>query len=283
MNKNQVVSLQINGQKAYGWVVSEPVATPTGDVVTVELLPDFAHLLPRGVTDAGVDELTPVKVCGCATLGQYREGKMFTTGCDFSRTPKGRFLPGHDARAKSFLIKAWGYGALLGGFEHSLAAAWTFSDKIAAKVAEGIDRARTRDHKRATSRRWRQQVDRPERPAVREDELTPAQRLQRELRVTAPMMEALARGLTNDSDGYVISAPVGTRVALQTRGLVEKGGSAITKLGRQVMAYDLEPSNPVCTASKDYPDPGTYAQHFNKWNADTGWTCRRCGHHDADQ
>lgn len=282
MEKGQIVSLQVNGETVYGWVRTEPTATASGDVVSVELLPDFAWMLPTGWTDANVNDLTPAKVCGCATLGQIREGKMFTTGCDFSRTPKGTFLAGHDARAKSFLIKAWGYGPLKGGFEHALDAARQFSDKISAKVAEGIDNARNRDHKRVTSRRWRQQVERPEVPAVREDELTPAMRLRRELKVTDPMMEALANGLVK-WDGDIVGTATGTIVALQKRGLVEKGGRGITELGRRVMDYDLQPEKPVCTASTEYADQGVYPSHWNTWNHEVGYNCRRCGHVDADQ
>lgn len=281
MEKGQIVSLKINGEKVYGWVRTAPTATPSGEVVSVELLPDFAHLLPTGWTDAGVDDLEPAKVCGCAILGQRREGKLFTTGCDFSRTPKGAFLPGHDARAKSFLIKAWGHGPLLGGFEHSLDANLPFSDKIRAKVAEGIDNARARDHKRVTSRRWRQQVERPEVPAVREDEMTPAMRLCRELGVTDPMREALAYALVH-RDGGVYGTPTGTVVALQKRGLVEKGGREVTRLGRQAMDFD-ELENPTCTPSADYADEGTYASHWNTWNHEVGYHCRRCGAVDADQ
>lgn len=282
MEKGQIVSLKINGETVYGWVRTAPTATPSGEVVSVELLPDFAHLLPTGWTDAGVDELEPAKVCGCATLGQRREGKVFTTGCDFSRTPKGTFLPGHDARAKSFLIKAWGYGPLFGGFEHSLEAARQFSDKISAKVAEGIDNARNRDHKRVTSRRWRQQVERAEVPATREDELTPAMRMQRELKVTEPMREALAFALVH-RDGEVYGTPTGTVVALQKRGLVEKGGRGVTLLGRQVMDFDLTPETPTCVANADYHSEGTYTSHWNTWNHEVGYHCRRCGHVDADQ
>lgn len=261
----------------YGWVRH---VDGNGDV-TVEPLPDFVK--PEGTPWVvwNPAELVPAKVCGCATLG-YRDndGRVWATGCDYSRTPKATFLPGHDARAKSFLIKAWGEGRMFGGFEHSLDAARSFSDKISLAVAKGIDNARKRDHKRINSRRWRSQVERPEHPAQREDTLTPAQRLQKQLKVTDPMLEALAHALVQN-DGAVYGTPVGTIVAMQKRGLVEKGGRGVTRLGRQVMDYDLQPDKPVCDASDNgYADPGVYAEHFMKFDDEVGYRCVRCGHTD---
>lgn len=283
MNVGQVVSLKINSETVYGWVRTEPTATSTGEVVRVELLPDFAHLLPTGWTDAKVAELTPAKVCGCATLGQRRDGQMFTTGCDFSRTPKGTFLPGHDARAKSFLIKAWGHGELVGGFAHALEAAWTFSDAIAAKVAAGIDNAKKRDQARYANGRSARRVSakRPETPATCEDKLTPAQQLLRDLRVTQPMVEALVSALVR-YDGDMVGVTTGTLLALQKRGLVERGGRGVTQLGRRAVDYNLEPESPACRASDDYHSPGAYPMHWNVWDREVGYHCRRCGTADAN-
>lgn len=287
MNVGQTVSLEINGETAFGVVRTEPTLTPSGEVVKVQLLPDFEHLLPTGWTDAGVEDLTAAKVCACAHLayrpiwGQY-EGKLITTGCDFGRSPKGRFLPGHDAKAKGFLIKASGYAQTLTNGLGALEQAREFGDKISMAVAKGIDNARERDHKRTQSRRWRRQVDRDPAPTTREDDLTDAQRLQRELKVTDPMIHVLVSALVK-WDGDVVGGPTGTVVALQKRGLVEKGGRGVTALGRQVVDYDLNPENPVCTADEEYHSPGVYPDHWNQWNHDLGYHCRRCGHIDENQ
>lgn len=250
-----------------------------GNSVTVEPLPDFAGPENTAWPVFQAADLTPAKVCGCATLGQRRDGVMFTTGCDFSRTPKGRFLPGHDARAKSFLIGAWGHGELVGGFAHALGAARSFSDAIAAKVAAGVENANKRDQARRPARR--SSIKRPAAPASREDTLTPAQRLQREFRVTDPMMEVLATALVR-WDGDTVGAPTSTLLALQKRGLVERGGRGVTLRGRQVMDYNLEPDNPVCVPTADYRSPGTYSTHWNTWNREIGYHCRRCGTPDAN-
>lgn len=126
-------------------------------VGVVELLPDFVDLAENGAlirTDP--NDLTPTKVCGCATLGyrpQYGEdrGKLFTTGCDFSRRP-GRgstFLPGHDAKAKGFLIKAAFETDTMENGLGALETAQTFGHKIAMAVAKGIDRTSHRLSERA--------------------------------------------------------------------------------------------------------------------------------------
>jgi hypothetical protein len=267
MEIGQTVSLKINGEQAFGWVRTAPVLTASGQLVKVELLPDFVHLMPTGWTDANVADLVAVKICGCATLG-YRptwgdhKGELFTTGCDFSRTPRATFLPGHDAKAKSFLIRASGETATLTNGLGALETARQFSDKIEMAVAKGMDRART---------------GRAKRPAApRTEAATPAQQLQRELKVTPTMTEALANGLVR-YDGEVVSLTTSTLTALQTRGLVEKGGRGITRLGRQVMDYDLTPEKPVCTAAD-----GVYPAHWNTWSHEVGYHCRRCGTADAN-
>lgn len=140
-----------------GWVRSEPALTPVGEVVHVEFIPAFAHTTPSGWSDYKVEELAEATVCGCATLG-YRDretGELVHTGCDVDRLPgKGRtFLPGHDAKAKGFLIRAWGNGGkFLGGHDHALAASYQFGDKITAKVAAGIENERQRSTRVARNR-----------------------------------------------------------------------------------------------------------------------------------
>jgi hypothetical protein len=124
-----------------GWVRTEPVDMPSGNqVVSLELLPSFSHDTPTGWVDVPVRDLTPHNLCACASLGFRKDGEVVHTGCDTTRTPgNGRkFLPGHDAKAKSILIKAWGY-PMFGGYEHSIAAARDFGFSI--QVAKGIDRA----------------------------------------------------------------------------------------------------------------------------------------------
>jgi hypothetical protein len=279
MEKGQIVSLQVDGQQVYGWIRTAPAVTPSGEVVSVELLPDFVHLLPTGWTDAAVSDLAPATPCACAQLGYRREGRVFTTGCDFSRKPsKGRkFLPGHDAKAKGFLIKAWGHGPMFGGWEHSIDAAQSVGgDKISAQVAEGISRDQEKFRQRTLSRRKGAQVERTEFPATREDDLTPAQRLQRKHKVTDPMMRALAHALTQ-YDG-IVGGHTGTVVAMQRRGLVEAGGRHVTRLGREVMDYDLEPEKPVCRPADDYRSPGVYSEHRPRWNnGSDNYSCGRCG------
>ena len=139
----ETVRFRIGKQRVFGVVRTEAVATATGPLVKVQLLPDFAHLLPTGWTDASTDELTIVKVCACAHLAyrpQYgdHKGELFTTGCDFSRMP-GRnslFLPGHDAKAKGFLIRSSGETSTMENGKGALETAREFGDKIAMKVAE---------------------------------------------------------------------------------------------------------------------------------------------------
>jgi hypothetical protein len=140
-----------------GWVRSEPSLTPVGEIVHVEFLPAFTHTTASGWSDYKVTDLAEATVCGCATLGyRDRAGVLHHTGCDVTRTPgKGRkFLPGHDAKAKGFLIRAWGNakGNMMGGHEHALDAARQFGDKITMKVAEGISREQRRFAESITAR-----------------------------------------------------------------------------------------------------------------------------------
>jgi hypothetical protein len=149
----------------FGWVRTEPV----DGVVRVELLPMHAHITETGWASITVDDLTEVRVCGCALLG-YRDasGQVVRTDCDALREP-GRnsvFLPGHDAKAKGFLIRAWGEGAMFGGHEHSLAAARQFGDKITAKVAAGVGRS-SRETNRSYLQSKANEVTRHESPATK--------------------------------------------------------------------------------------------------------------------
>lgn len=275
----QIVRLLVDGKKAFGTVRSEAVLTPSGKLVKVEMLPDFRHLLPTGWTDANVDELTAVRVCECAKLGYVavygdEKGKLFTTGCDFSRQPgrTGKFLPGHDAKAKGFLVRAYFQGPLLDS-RSGLDAARDLGDKIAAKVAEGIDKESQRIAGAARSRR--QRTTREDRPATREDNLSDAQRLQRQHKVTDPMIRAMAHALTL-RDGEVVGTPTGTVVAMKERKLVSWGH--VTNLGRAVMDYpELEADKVACTDAE-----GSYTEHSWK-STDEGWECRRCGEATEDR
>lgn len=288
MKIGQIVKFQISGEDVYGTVRTEPVLTATGQVVRVQLLPDFEHLLPTGWTDANVDDLTPAKVCACATLG-YRpiwgdhKGDLFTTGCDFSRTPKGRFLPGHDAKAKGFLIKASGMAQTLVNGLGALEQAREFGDKISMAVAKGIDNARERSHKRSTSRRWRQQVERSDRPARREDQMDEVDKLQRSLGVTDSMLTAMARGVTRDTPGFKgkVDCNTGTSVALLKRKLVVVGGY-MTDLGYQIMRQPtLAETDPDAVICRD--DQGGYNGHHMKWDQKEFYrACNRCGAKQLD-
>jgi hypothetical protein len=274
-----IVRFQVNGKKAFGTVRTEATPTATGPVVSIELLPDFRHLLPTGWTDANVADLAVVRICECAKLGYIAQwgdekGQLFTTGCDFSRQPgrTGKFLPGHDAKAKGFLVRAFFQGPLLDG-RSGLAAARDLGDKIAAKVAEGIDKESQRIAEGARSKR--QRTIKTERPAVREDNLTDAQRLAQQHKVTDPMMHALAAALTR-WDGAILGAtPAGTALAMKTRRLTSWGH--VTTLGRQVMDYaPLEADKVVCTDNE-----GSYTEHAWK-STDEGWECRRCSETTED-
>jgi len=281
----QTVRLQINNKKAFGTVRSEATLTASGKLVSVELLPDFTHLLPTGWTDVDVEDLTAVRICGCATLA-YRpqfgdkKGQLFTTGCDFSRMPgrNSKFLPGHDARAKSFLIEASGETATMENGKNALDNARDFSDKIAMKVAEGMDNDRRKRETVSRSKRRGVTISAVDsnRPAVREDELTNAQRLQREHKVTDAMITILVRGALNDLAGYrgAISGPAGTEVALMKRGLSSCG--RVTTLGYQVIDQPLyadeNPDHVGCTDAQ-----GSYEQHAYRMNREeNARVCRRC-------
>lgn len=271
------VRLTVQGKKAFGIVRTNATLTATGPVVSVQLLPDFAHLLPTGWTDASVSELVPVRVCECAKIAYRptwgeRKGELFTTGCDFSRMPgRGRlFLPGHDAKAKGFLVRAAFATDTMENGKGALETARDFGDKIAMAVAAGMDKERERKAKR--SGKTLDRLKSEERPATREDELTDAQRLQKLHRVTTPMLRALAAGLV-DGDGRLPgNTPAGTQVAMQTRGLVSWGHA--TTLGRKVMDFpELDADKVVCS-----DDQGNYAEHTGHRSG-----CKRCGHEAADE
>lgn len=274
--KGQDVRLVIDGKKVFGTVRTDGTLTATGPVYKVQLLPDFAHLLPTGWTDAGADELTAVRICGCAHLA-YRpiygahKGELFTTGCDFSRMPgrNSRFLPGHDAKAKGFLIRASGFAQTLENGKGALEQAREFGDKISLAVAKGMDNAR-----KSAPRKVRTAKAEATAP-TREDLLTPAQRLQREHKVTDAMLTLLAQGVTNSTPGWQahVSGPTGSIVAMQSRGLLSAGH--VTDLGFAVMDHPpLSETDPEAVRCTD--DRGAYSRHLYK-ATDTNWECRRCG------
>lgn len=283
----QTVRFHIGKQRVFGVVRTEAVATATGPVVSVQLLPDFAHLLPTGWTDAGTDELTVVKVCACAHLAyrpQYgdRKGELFTTGCDFSRMPSraSKFLPGHDAKAKGFLIRSSGETATMENGLSALENARDLGDKIAMKVAEGMDNARK---DRATKARSKRPSRTPEAaPAQREDTLTPTQRIHREHGITEPMLRVLVRGALSDLQGFRgwVTGPAGTEVALLKRGLTSWG--AVTDLGYAACGLPtMAEEHPEWVGCTD--DQGSYERHAPKYNEETFVReCKRCGHEVAD-
>lgn len=287
----QTVRFRIGKERVFGVVRTEATITATGPVVSVELLPDFAHLLPTGWTDANVLELTQVKVCACAHLG-YRptwgdnEGKLYTTGCDFSKMPSrnSKFLPGHDAKAKGFLIKASGWAPTLVNGLSALEQAREYSHAITLHVAAGIDNGRKKSAQQARSKR--RITEREERPAVREDLMDEAAKLQKQLGVTDPMLKALAYAVTerlHEFAGTVMGGtPAGTRVAMQKRGLITVVDGRVTDLGYKVMRQPtLAETDPELIVCKD--EHGAYAGHSMKWDeAEFIRKCRRCGQPDED-
>lgn len=287
MEIGQTVRLHVNGKRVFGVVRTAPVATATGPVVKVQLLPDFAHLLPTGWTDAGTDELTAVKVCACAHLA-YRpiwgdhKGELFTTGCDFSRMPSrnSKFLPGHDAKAKGFLIRASGFAQTLENGLGALEQAREFGDKIAMKVAEGIDNDRKKSAQQARSKR-RSHAPEPK-PAQREDELTPTQRIHKEHGLTEPMLRVLVRGALSDLQGFRgwVNGPTGTTLALQNRKMTSWG--AVTDLGYRACGLPtMAEEHPEWVTCKD--DEGSYERHATRYNEETFVReCKRCGAEVAD-
>jgi hypothetical protein len=278
----ETVRFRIDGKRVFGVVRTEAVLTASGNLVKVQLLPDFAHLLPTGWTDASVDELTIVKVCACAHLA-YRpiwgdhKGELFTTGCDFSRMPSrnSKFLPGHDARAKSFLIKASGFAQTLENGKGALEQAREFSDKISLAVAKGIDNARKRDAQAARSKRPSRKPEPT--PATREDELTEPQKIHRRIGLTEPMLRVLVRGALNDTKGFRgwVSGPAGTEVALMKRGCTSWG--RVTDLGYQACGLPtFAEEHPELVRCKDAE--GSYEDHAPKWDEETFVrVCKRCG------
>lgn len=283
----QTVRFRVNGQRVFGVVRTEAVLTATGPIVKVQLLPDFAHLLPTGWTDASTDELTPVRVCACAHLA-YRpiwgdhKGELFTTGCDFSRMPSrnSKFLPGHDAKAKGFLIRASGYAQKLENGLGALEQAREFGDKIALKVAAGIDNDRKRSAQQARSKRRTTPAEPA--PATREDELTDAQKIHRKLGLTEPMLRVLVRGALNDTKGFRgwVSGPAGTEVALMKRGCTSWG--RVTDLGYQACGLPtFAEEHPELVTCKD--SEGSYEDHAPKYDEETFLrVCKRCGAQTED-
>lgn len=268
-----------SGKKAvFGVVRNRPTETATGLMVTIQYLPDFTNTTATGWSDYAVADLTEVRVCACAHLA-YRpqhgdqKGELFTTGCDYSRMPgrASKFLPGHDAKAKGFLIRASGLTSQMENGKTALETARDLGDKISMAVAKGMDNERRKLQEKAMSKRHGAQVNRPAQAATPENLMTPAQKLQAELKVTPAMMESLAYALTQH-DGMITRTTTGTTVAMQTRKLVSWGD--VTYLGRQVMDFPvLETDKVQCTDAE-----GTYARH-------TGYTiaCKRCGVTPAEE
>lgn len=285
----ETVRFRVQGQRVFGVVKTAATPTATGPVVSVELLPDFRHLLPTGWTDASTDELTVVKVCACAHLA-YRpiygdhKGELFTTGCDFSRMPSrnSKFLPGHDAKAKGFLIKSSGLAQVMENGKGALENARELGDKISLAVAKGIDNDRKRSAQAARSKRPSRKPEAA--PAKREDTLDEVAKLQRELGVTEPMIKAMSYAVTerlHEFAGTVsLGTPTGTRVAMQKRGLVTVVDNRMTDLGYKVMRQPtLAETDPELIVCKD--EHGAYAGHNLKWNeAEFTRVCTRCGHED---
>lgn len=283
----QTVRFRIGNKKVFGVVRTEATPTATGPVVKVQLLPDFSHLLPTGWTDASTDELTAVKVCACAHLA-YRpmfgdhKGELFTTGCDFSRMPSrnSKFLPGHDAKAKGFLIRASGLAQTLEDGRGALEAARDLGDKISLAVAKGMDRARQQSAQQARSKRPSRKAEPA--PVVREDEMTETQRLHKELGVTEPMLRVLVRGALSDLQGFrgYVSGPTGTTLALQNRKLTSYG--RVTDLGYRACGLptmaEEHPEWVQCTDAE-----GSYEMHAPKWDDETFVrSCKRCGSEVTD-
>lgn len=277
----ETVRFRIGNQRVFGVVRTEAVTTATGPLVKVELLPDFRHLLPTGWTDASTEDLTAVKVCACAHLAyrpQFGEkkGELFTTGCDFSRMPSraSKFLPGHDAKAKGFLIRSSGETSTMENGLGALETARELGDKIAMKVAEGMDNARKT---RAAAARSKRPSRKPEAaPAQREDTLTPTQRIHKEHGVTEPMLRVLVRGALRDTPGFrgSVSGPTGTTLALQTRGLTS--WDALTDLGYAACGLptmaEEHPEWVGCTDAQ-----GSYEKHVGTYDQETfARSCKRC-------
>lgn len=282
ITKGQTVRFRIDNKKVFGTVETEPTATPSGQVVSVKLLPDFSHLTPTGWTDASVDELTAVKVCACAHLA-YRpifgdhKGELFTTGCDFSRMPSrsSKFLPGHDAKAKGFLIKASGQAQKLENGKSALETARELGDKISLAVAKGMDNARQRGATAARSKRRSTKTEAA--PAKPEDQLTETQKLWRELGVTEAMLRPIIRAAVDDLPGFrgYVTAPAGTELAIQKRGLTSYG--YLTDLGYKVAEQPTFAEQwPDAVTCKD--ETGSYEKHAPRYNDETFVReCKRCG------
>jgi hypothetical protein len=283
----QTVRFRIDNKRVFGVVRTEAVATATGPLVKVQLLPDFAHLLPTGWTDASVEELTVVKVCACAHLA-YRpiwgdhKGELFTTGCDFSRMPSrtSKFLPGHDAKAKGFLIKAAGFAQTMENGKGALENARELGDKICMAVAKGIDNDRKKSAQQAQSKRPSRKPEPA--PAKREDELTEIQQLHKELGVTEPMLRVLVRGALSELQGFRgwVSGPTGTTLALKSRGLTS--WDRVTDLGYKVCGLpNMGEEHPEWVQCKDAE--GSYEMHSPRYNNETFVReCKRCGQEVAD-
>lgn len=250
--------------KAYA-VVTGGGLTASGQVVTVRYLPGYEHLTASGGGTYAADEVTPVHVCACATLA-YRpiwgdqQGELISTGCDLTRRPgrRSKFLPGHDAKAKGFLIKAAGYAQTLENGKDALETARDLGDKIVMAVAKGIDNARE---------------DRPAKATPRADE-SEACRLQRELKMTPVMVRNLARALTLEDGRVESNVPTGQLLALRSRGLVSY--DRVTDLGRRALDFEpLEADKVVCSDAE-----GDYTAHnYNRAFGER--ECRRCGHEDV--
>lgn len=278
----ETVRFRIGKERVFGVVRTEASQTASGPVVSVQLLPDFTRLLPTGWTDASTADLTVVKVCACAHLAYRptygdRKGELFTTGCDFSRMPSrnSKFLPGHDAKAKGFLIRSSQETALMENGKSALENAADLGDKISMKVAEGMDNARKTRVAKARSHRTSRKTEAA--PAQREDTLSAPQLIHKELNITEPMLRVLVRGALRDTQGFrgYVNGPSGTLLAIQTRGLTSHG--AVTDLGYRACGLPtMAEEHPEWVSCKD--DEGSYEEHVTRYNEETFVReCKRCG------
>lgn len=214
-------------------------------LLSVQMIPAyFNHEGLDGWVQYHNAELTEINICACAKMGYWLEGHVQHTGCDLKRRPgRGRtFLPGHDAKLKSFLIKAWGH-PMLGEYEHSIDAARQFGFSI--QVAAGIDRAQNGPTPKTRGADGSTSVKNEASPAMR---------------------DAMRRACANEMfRGKLVGIPTGTVVALQRRGLASWGH--VSRKGRELIeAAELPETLVLCEA-----EDGKFADHSGHYH------CRRCG------
>lgn len=272
--------VSVVGSSYYGVTTSEVVETPTGFVVEVQYANGSGHPLGVGSHDVRQLELpTPLKPkpvkeaifesdrCQCLRYFAIIDEETVTTVCDPMRAVSAgrKFLPGHDAKLKSFLIKAGSSGAAVSRFgvlgdRSALEVARDFGFSV--QVAAGIQRQ---------SDKWRRSADATEARIARRQgepapELTATQKLRKQLKVTDVMLRNLAYALTQRDGEIPGNTPTGQIVALQQRKLVSWGH--VTRLGRLLMDYPpLAPNLVVCRDE----DGNEYSGHVGYYD------CKHCG------